>query len=320
MKFLQANWELILKWVVVLAACLFLTHKLIYFSEYDRLLSWWRQMPLAQSWWLVAVVALLPVNWLVEALKWNLLTAPLQKLSLKTSVRAVLAGISTGFFTPNRVGELMGRVLYLDAGNRKAGVALSIVSSLTQNLVMAIFGIPAFVILFYSTTNVFAINMQYFLLSVLAFLVLFLALYFSLPKLSRYFAQTKIAAGVRGFADGLALHSRSGLFRIVGVSMLRYIVFCLQFFLMLRFFGVQLQLSEALIAIPAHYLIVTFLPSFAFSEAAVRSSSAVLIVGLYSGLVANIALAGICVWAVNFIVPMLVGLMLLAPGKNGIGA
>lgn len=314
-KFLSKKWKSLLKWIVASSACLFLAYKLVCFTEYDQLLFWWRQMPLTQSWWLVAVVLLLPLNWLLEAFKWSLLVTHIQKLPLRNSIKAVLAGISTGFFTPNRVGELMGRVLYLDAGNRKAGAALSVVNSLTQNMVMAILGIPACLVLFYSTANVFAINIEYFLLFILSFLVLSLAVYFSLPKLSSYLVQTKIAARVGGFTHGLTMHSHSDLFRIIGVSMLRYIVFCLQFFLMLRFFGIQLQLSEALIAIPTNYLLITFLPSFAFSEAAVRSSSAVLVIGLYSGQVANIALAGICLWAVNFVIPMLVGSLFLIKKK-----
>jgi hypothetical protein len=305
--FLSKKWKFLLKWGVVIAAYVFLAHKLIHFTHYDQLFFWWQQLPALQFCWLVAVVVLLPLNWFLEALKWNFLTAHIQKTSLKTSLEAVLAGVSTGFFTPNRVGELVGRVLYLDTGNRKAGIALSVVNSLTQNLVMAIFGIPACLILFYSTKNAFVLDMECFLWIALLFLALSLALYFSLPKVIRYVAQTAIAKRISDFTVGVSMHSRNDLFRIIGVSMLRYFVFCLQFFLMLRFFGIHLQVYEALIAIPTNYLLVTFLPSLAFSEVAVRSSSAVLVIGLFSGQVVNIALAGICIWAINFIVPMLIG-------------
>ena len=137
----------------MIAAYSFLAYKLISFTHYDQLFAWWRQMPMTQFWWLAAVLVLLPVNWLLEAIKWRMLTANVQKITLGFSIKAVLVGISTGFFTPNRIGELVGRVMYLNVENRKAGVTMSVVNSLTQNLVLVLCGVPACFIYFYSTTN-----------------------------------------------------------------------------------------------------------------------------------------------------------------------
>ena len=80
---------------------------------------------------------------------------------------------------------------------------------------------------------------------------------------------------------------------------------------MLRFFNIELTPFQALMAIPTTYLFVTFTPSLAFSEVAIRSSYAVLVIGAFSGQIVNIALAGVCIWAVNFIIPMLVGSALM---------
>jgi len=309
-------WWSILKWAIMIAAYSFLAYKLITFTQYDQLFRWWKQMPLIQFWWLASVLVLLPVNWLLEAVKWEMLTSNIQKISLKTSIKAVLAGISTGFFTPNRIGELVGRVMYLNVENRKTGVTMSVVNSMTQNLVMAMCGVPACLLYFYSTTNVLEEGSENFLLGLLAFLLLFGLLYFYLPKLSKYLAETNIAIKISSFMVGLSAYSRIDLMRIMGISFLRYIVFCTQFFFMLRFFGILLQPLEALIAIPTNYLFVTFSPSLAFSEAAVRSSYAVLFVGSYSGQVVNIALAGICIWAINFVIPMLVGSLVMVREKS----
>jgi hypothetical protein len=309
------GWMLYLKWGIVIVAYAFLVCKLVTFTQYEQLFKWWRQMPLSQFWWLTAVFALLPINWLIESVKWKMLTANLQQISLLTSLKAVLAGISTGFFTPNRVGELVGRVLYLAPENRKSGVTMSVVNSLTQNLTMALCGIPAALIYFYSTSNVLEVDNENFILVLLAFVVLAGLLYFYLPKLSKFLLQTNIATEIKGFTVGLSAYTGWDLIRIMGISFFRYVVFCTQFFLMLTFFGIQLQPLEALIAIPTNYLFVTFSPSVAFSEAAIRSSCAVLFIGTYSGQVVNIALAGMGVWAVNFVVPMLVGSVLLVKEK-----
>ena len=305
----------VLKWVVMIAAYLYLAYKLITFNQYDALLAQWKQMPLSQWGWLLAVLILLPVNWLLEVLKWEMLTARFQKINLITAVKAVLAGISTGFFTPNRIGELVGRVMFLDAENRKAGVTMSVVNSLTQNLVIAICGVPAALVYFYYTTSNISVDIENFLLVLLAFVLIFGLFYFYLPRFSKFLSQTNIANKIVGFTGCLYEYSTADLIRIMLVSLLRFCVFSFQFFLMLRFFGIQLRLVDALIAIPTNYLFVTFSPSFAFSEAAVRSSYAVLFVGSYSGEVLNIALAGISIWAINFVIPMLVGSLVIAKEK-----
>jgi len=316
-KFSFRSWGVFLKWFVLIAAYSFLAYKLITFNQYDRLFAWWRQMPVTQFRWLAAVLVLLPLNWLLEAVKWGMLTSNIQKITLKTSIIAVLAGVSTGFFTPNRVGEVVGRMMYLNAGNRKAGVAMGVLNSLTQNMVMVMCGVPACIVYFSSGASVPELAAETYLMMIGAFLLLFGMLYFSLPKLSRYLVQANLAATVSSFTAGFTAYTRGDLLLIFGVSLLRYFVFCTQFFFMLRFFGIQLQPLEALIAIPVNYLFVTFSPSLAFSEAAVRSSYAVLVIGSYSTQVVNIALAGVCIWAINFVIPMLVGSAVVVGKKSG---
>jgi hypothetical protein len=76
---------------------------------------------------------------------------------------------------------------------------------------------------------------------------------------------------------------------------------------MLQFFGVDITVAEAIIAIPTSYLFVTFTPSLAFSEAAIRSSYAVVFIGSFSENIAGIAFAGFLLWIINYGIPMLLG-------------
>lgn len=295
------------KWLIVVAAYLYLIYKLLTFNQYPDLVEQCSNVTLSRLWWLVGIAALLPVNWLLEAVKWQRLTANVQSLSLLTSIKAVLAGISTGFFTPNRVGELVGRVMFLNEDNRKAGVTLSLVNSLTQNLIMALCGLPACLLFFTQTVGVVETNVTHYLLLIVVFLVLFGLFYFALPWISGRFKSNRFAHIIQPFTNCLTGYSFLQLTSIMLISLVRYLVFCVQFFFMLQFFGVHLAVWQAFIAIPTTYLFVTFTPSFAFSEAAVRSSYAVLVIGAFSGQVLSIALAGLCIWLINFVIPMLVG-------------
>ena len=303
-------------WIFLVAAYLFLAYKLITFNQYQQFLKFWEQMPLSQFWWLAAVFLFLPLNWLIESVKWKMMTSHVQKISLVNSIKGVLAGISTGFFTPNRLGEMVGRVMYLNPENRKAGVTLSLVSSLTQNIIMTLSGIPACILFFVFTAGKVKLNIGLYLTIVGIFITALCLFYFFLPKLSLTLKKRRFALKLIDFTDCLSAFSLSELIRIILVAFFRYVVFCIQFSFMLRFFGVDLTGWQMLIAIPTSYLFVTFTPSFAFSEVAVRGSFAVLIIGAFSNQTASIALAGMSIWIVNFVIPMMVGSVMMLNKKQ----
>jgi len=299
------------KYLILLTSYSFLGYKLFTFNHYKDLSDQWIQMPLSRLWWLAGVFTLLPLNWYLESLKWKVLISHVQKINTGTSVKAVLSGISTGFFTPNRVGELVGRIAFLEPENRKAGITMSLVNSLTQNIVMALCGIPACILFFIHTAGNMPPDIIHFVWIALSGILIVGFLYFTLPRWSRQLKTCNSSFSIRTFTDCLSGYTLKELLKIIVASLIRYIVFCTQFYFMLRFFNIELTPFQALMAIPTTYLFVTFTPSLAFSEAAVRSSYAVLIIGAFSCLVVNIALAGVCIWAVNFIIPMLVGSALM---------
>jgi hypothetical protein len=310
------GWLNLLKWIVLPAAFLFLAYKLFTFKQYDDLIAHWKRLPLSQFWWLVGVFVLLPANWLLEAFKWQQLVLKVQTIHLRNALKGVLVGITTGFLTPNRVGELVGRVMYLNPDNRKAGITLSLVNSLTQNIIMVLCGIPACVLFVNAYQKSTEINTVLYLWLLAAGLAVSALIYFFLPQASRLLSKSRHSEKLKAFTDCLAFYTRQDLLLIMLISLGRYIVFCTQFFFMLRFFGIDLTTWQALISIPTTYLFVTFTPSFAFSDVAVRSSYAVLVIGVFSNQVVSIALAGACIWLVNFVIPLLVGLVVLARGKK----
>ena len=299
------------KYLILLACYSFLGYKLFTFQQYEELASQLTQLPLSRAWWLTGVFTLLPLNWYLESLKWEMLTSRVQKINTSTSIKAVLSGITTGFFTPNRVGELVGRVAFLDPSNRKAGITMSLLNSLSQNIVMALCGIPACILFFIHTAGYMQPDIIHFVCITMIGILTLGLLYFTLPRWSRQLKTGKSSFSIRTFTDCLSGYTLKELLKIIGVSLIRYVVFCTQFYFMLRFFNIELTPFQALMAIPTTYLFVTFTPSLAFSEVAIRSSYAVLVIGAFSGQIVNIALAGVCIWAVNFIIPMLVGSALM---------
>ncbi len=292
------------KWVIVVLAYSFLIYKLAGFNQYPELFEQLRATSGGKWGWLLGVFLLLPFNLLFESYKWKLLVARIQHISVLQAFKAFLAGISTGFFTPNRVGELVGRILFLKPKNRKAGATLSIVNSLTQNLIMAFCGIPAAVVFYLNKDHFLNAEIIRYISVLLIGLIALGGFLFLLPRLSR---RINIQSRISAYVSFLSEYKAVELMKIIGVTLFRYFVFCVQFWFMLYFFGVDLTPVQALIAIPTTYLFVSFTPSFAFSEAAVRSSYAVIFIGAFSNHEIGIILAGISIWMVNFVIPMLFG-------------
>jgi hypothetical protein len=257
--------------------------------------------------WLVLVLLLLPVNWLIETCKWRYLCAAFEKISFSTSLKSVLAGLTTGFLSPNRIGEIIGRPLFLKAENRLAAAMMTVINGFSQTITIVACGIPSAVFFFF---YFFADNQpeyrQYTLFCAF-FMIVFLLIYIALPKIARWFNNRPLKI--------IAETSVKKLLVLLIYSVLRYAVFCLQFYFILFLCGVSLSPFEAMLAITLNYLFITITPSFSVSEAVIRVSYAVYFIGFFSGNVVGIACAGLLLWIINFVLPMLAGMVFLAKSK-----
>lgn len=289
----------------------YLCFKLITFEAYNDLFNNFRHLSLIQCMAIGAAIFLLPINLMLEALKWQRLVARTMHLSTKQAIKAILVGYSTGFNTPNRIGEMLGRMLYVKKEYRKITAFYAFINSLTQNLIICFLGIPAALYFFINTddNSLYTFRSYLFIASFIV-TVMFIA-YMLFPQ----FLKNKQIQSIFPFLTDIQHLSLKKLIEICGLTFIRFVVFCLQLYFMLHFFSVDITFQNALIAIPASYLFITITPSMAFSEASIRSSFAVFFIGAYSSNIAGIAFAGLTLWLLNFGVPMLVGLKIIAYTK-----
>jgi hypothetical protein len=112
-----------------------------------------------------------------------------------------------------------------------------------------------------------------------------------------------------------AVYSNKELLGALLLSLLRYVIFSTQFYLLLRIFDVGLPLSQGLILIPVIYLVMTLVPSIALIDLGIRGSVSIFIIGLYfkkSGLISAdtelaILTSSTVLWLVNLIIPAILG-------------
>jgi hypothetical protein len=256
---------------------------------------------------IIVVVLLMPINWLLETLKWRSIVDPIQKINFIKSVKSIFAGILLSLFTPNRIGELGGRLLYIKKENRSTVLYLNSICSISQLMITVLIGIWSILYLKDFLTD--WIDMEESILIVIdsTFTILILLVYFSskqLGKLFDFFSKKKEEKSNKRVNKRIR-------FRLLTLSLARYAVFCIQFYLVIQIFEstITIQLSTAAIALV--FFLTAVVPTGFISDLPVRTSIAFIIfefIGFngVSGLSASILL-----WIINLILPALISLYFL---------
>lgn len=292
----------VVKWLAVVAACVFLFVRLTEFGHYSYLWSAFGSFGSRELWMLAGVLIMLPFNLFVEAFKWKFLISKTEKIKLSIAFRAVFAGFVTGFVTPNRVGELAGRMTGISDVNKPKIAVYSLINSVTQNIAIAAIGIPAFACFVFRYEVMQSDVWNYLWIIVLSCIVLVLMLFVAFRLLSGRYSGARWNLLADFQAPAISVYPVAVL-----LSVFRFCIFSFQFYLLLPVFGVGITFPQALLAIPSMYLLVTFTPAFAVTEVLVRTSYAILTVGVFTENTAGVFVTGFMLWIINFVVPMLLG-------------
>lgn len=270
---------------------------------------------------LALLLAMMLVNWVLEAVKWKILIRPAEKVSLWKSFQAVLSGISVSIFLPNRTGEFLGRVFVLEKANRVEGSIITIIGSISQLLITVSAGMFAAIAFYYQYLHGSSVLHEYLgaglvlLVPIVVFLLLLF--FFNLSALTP--ALRSVFRGrwerLAGYAAVFSGYGSWELAKVLIMSFLRYMVFSTQFFILLRMFDVPIHYPEAMVLIATIYLLMTVLPTFTMAELGIRGSVSVYVFSYYfvlMGLSGNafrpeVFAASSALWLINIVGPALLG-------------
>ena len=325
----------------MLGAYGYLAYTLAHFEYYQQFAQSFSHIGLERCLFLMAALLFIALNWGLEGLKWQALLSHLHPCSLGWSIKSILIGITAGFFTPNRIGEPVGRSILLPDGKRSQGVALMLVGVMGQTFASLVYGVVACTGFFslHLSTQVSLVN--FCLTTGIVLLALLSLCYFTLPSwgkcvvtgqfttfwqflydirsgLLRFSWFTNLLKSAIPYLKAALSVSYPTLLKVTLYSLLRYGVYCLQYFFMLRFFDVPIDTLTALLLIPINYLAVSITPSIAFAEIGIRSSIGIALIGSFTSNTVGVALAAISVWLINYVIPMLTGSVLLLLQKKTI--
>ncbi len=263
------------------------------------------------NWITLAVVSLLmPLNWLIETLKWHPFLRRYDSINLKLAFYAVLAGISFALFTPNRVGEYAGRLLYVRPENHWKSLLINAVGGVAQYLVLLTGGVLGglwFAGHFLQwnqsdiqTTTVFA------LLGLGVLYYIFFNIRQMVPLARRLPWLRRLKPYVRDIVL-LEQFRRRDLLLILFWSAVRYGIYSTQYVLLLHFFSIQAGFWGAYAGVATIYLLQTIIPLPAVAGLLVRGNLAVFVWAFFGGNELSSLAATFVLWIINLILPALVG-------------
>jgi hypothetical protein len=285
-------------------------------ASFDRILD---AIKGPDQWRLWLVVLLMPVNWGIEARKWQLAMRPDGGISFRDAFRAIFTGATMASFTPNRMGEYLGRILYVEEGRRVAAISLTMICSMAQLLVTLVLGAGGLIYLFpllHQRSLAGHPRMGWGLpmtLIIVGLLLLGLGfLYFEFPQLARRLVRIPLIRKLGAFIKVLENFDRNILLQILFLSFVRYIVFVIQYSLVFPVFGVSLGFGQVWWGMSVVFLIMAVVPTFTFlTELGWRWGASIQVLELFTTNTIGIFAASFAIWLINLIIPALIGSLLI---------
>ena len=264
----------------------------------------------------ILVFVLMFVNWSLEALKWKISVQGVQPVSFFRSLKAIFSGVSFSVTTPNRTGEYFGRVLYMDDGNRLKVISLTILGSISQLLVTILFGLLGLLIL---RPDIDSMNLSSWMewikdLGIIGALIAFIFLtvfYFRIGWLVKWIDKIPAIKKYIWFINELEKADTTLLMRLLSISLLRYLVFATQYFLLFRFFGVEVNWWQGFWATAIVFFVMAITPTIELFEVVKKMYVTKEIFAIFTVNTLAIGFVTTTIWFINLVIPATIGSLLI---------
>lgn len=251
------------------------------------------------------VFILMIFNWTIEAQKWRLLLVGTEKFSLWKSLQSVLTGVAVSVITPNRIGEYMGRILYLRNVHKIQGITVTIIGSFAQLIITGFLGLIGVAYYILNVQNFSWLTILF--IASLLFFTFLTYLFFNLHKLLDWTKGIKFIRKLRIYLEIVKRFNQRQLIKILLISTGRYLVYTLQFILLLKFFLVDINNVILLCTVWLIFWIMAILPTIAIAEIGIRGETALFFLAPLSTNHLGIVSSTFMLWFINLIIPSLIG-------------
>lgn len=271
-----------------------------------------------QAWKLYLVIVLMLVHWSIESVKWQLLVKPIQKVSYLRAFRALFSGHAIAFNSINHIGESAGRVMYLEEGHRLKGIAISMVGSMSLIITTFVLGLCSMlymrIFILDATHHLEGLSIFWLtgLMSVLTIgTALFTLLYFRLSWMVRLLEKIPFVAKYKFVVENMEALHWWFLTKILFLSIARYVVFVVQYLLLLQVFEVDVDALDAASLVSVMFLVLAIVPTIGLAELGFRGKVSIQLLGLLSSNTIGIIATAAGIWIINLLIPAIVGSVFL---------
>jgi hypothetical protein len=266
----------------------------------------------------ISVIFLMLVNWGIEARKWQLSLNGVVSISFFTCFRAVFAGNAFALFTPNRTGEYFGRMLMLPRNVMARSVPVTIVCSISQIIAtfaagcVGMFLLKKDIVTYFGNSRTLSFWFDFlFYTSVIVLLVLTFS-YFKVSMVSKLVRSANKLKALHHAIIVLEGFNATILLSILSLSIIRYLIFVVQYFMLFRIFGVGLNWWQAFWAVSVVFLVIAVIPAIGvLSELGVRWQTSIQLLQVYSTNITGIFATSLSVWLINLVIPAIIGGVLI---------
>ncbi len=244
---------------------------------------------------LVSALLLAFVNQFLEYRKWKATLTFLEESN--QTVQSYLAGVLTGFLTPSLLGNFIGRMYYYPRKKRSQIIVLTFLGNGAQFLASISFGLLAVALLGQEQLHIPRFNSG-IALGVIALMLLIYFLFDKSPVPIQKW-KTKIIPLLAG--------TKKLRFKILLFSLLRFLVFSVQYCLLFHAFGIPFSI-DLVLWVWQIYFWSTLAPSLWLGKLFIRESIALWILLPIIGHPEIILLSSVSLWIINHGITALIAL------------
>ena len=255
-----------------------------------------------------SLLLLMVCNWSIEAFKWKIVVDAREKISFGDSLTGILTGLAYGFITPRSVGDYLGRILQLNKQNRIQYIGAIAFNRLLQLLITLAVGIIGiYYLIGFKLLEKEAFIQQSVLVSILSLIVIIL---FIIYRKKVVLLCSKID-WLHRVISIIAELSGKFVFKLTTLSLIRFLVFLIQYLIVFWFFEITHSIVVFLSATSAMLLLKSIIPSINFlSDLGIRSTAATLVFGTIGVPVTTALAISLIIWMINVLVPTIIGAIL----------
>ena len=244
---------------------------------------------------LVTVILLMPVNWLLEAKKWQIL-ARKSNLGLSKALKGVILGVSLGTFMPFGTGAIAGRILSVEDTRRASYIPGVVIVQWLQTLVTISFGtIGITMVVAEGGADMFRFDRGSWLIILLLSVLVAILWHYLQPRLALF----------KQHFHSIREYSYHDWLKLTLLCVARYLTFLGQFTLLATAFSPLVPVRLVIGCATWMFVARTVVPRLSNIETlGIRGAAALYFCILFNISFPGILLSIVLLWVVNLFVPL----------------